>query len=160
MTLETAVKTVNRGMIGFDLALATATLIAPDRVMRLLGHDEPDAESKHLFRRNAPIWFTFAAAHAVAERRGEPSDWWALTWLRSIEFGTDALWAASPGFKKRRSKVVLAGAGVANMALSAGFAHLAKHGGTSKVRRFRKIADAAPTRKRSKGSRLLAAVGR
>ena len=47
----------------------------------MLGHERP-AGRRALFRRCGPIWLTFAAAHVVADRRGEPQDWWALAWLR------------------------------------------------------------------------------
>ena len=93
MTLEQALRLTNRNMIAFDLVLGSAAIAAPRATLRVLGHDEPSPDAAHLFRRCGPIWLTFAAAHAVAERRGAPRDWWALAWLRGTEIATDALWA-------------------------------------------------------------------
>ena len=89
MDVEDALRLTNRGLIGFDLALGTGTLLAPDATLRALGHDEPSPDARHLFRRCGPIWLTFAAAHAVAARRNRPEDWWALAWLRGTELATD-----------------------------------------------------------------------
>ena len=72
MTLEEALRRTNRNMIAFDLALGSRRLLAPAATLRVLGHDEPSEDAEHLFRRCGPIWLTFAAAHLVAERRGEP----------------------------------------------------------------------------------------
>src|SRR3954452_13714513 len=69
MTLDDAVDLQNRFMIGFDLVLGTATLLAPDATLRVLGHDTPSEETRALFRRCGPIWLTLAAAHALAEGR-------------------------------------------------------------------------------------------
>src|SRR5881628_698603 len=98
MTLEQALRQSNRTMIAFDLVLGSAALLAPDQTLRALGHDRPSADARHLFRRCGPIWLTFVVAHAVAERRGNPEDWWALAWLRGTELATDALWSRSPAF--------------------------------------------------------------
>ncbi len=68
MDLEEVLRLTNRTMIGFDLALGSGALIAPDLTLRVLGHDDPSPDARHLFRRCGPIWLTFAAAHAVAER--------------------------------------------------------------------------------------------
>src|SRR6266496_13028 len=112
-------------MVAFDLVLGTATLAAPDATLRVLGHEPPSEDAKHLFRRCGPIWLTFAAAHLVAARRGEPSDWWALAWLRGTEIATDAVWSASPALS-RRGKAGLRMAGVGNLAMALGFARLAR----------------------------------
>ena len=72
------------------------------------------------------MWLTFAAAHAVAARRGEPRDWWALAWLRGSEIATDALWASSPAISRPGAKAGLWLAGVANLAMAAGFARLSR----------------------------------
>src|SRR5438067_3183948 len=89
----------NRGMVAFDFALGTGALLAPAATLRVLGHDTPTTDAEALFRRCGPIWLTFAAAHAVAARRGEARDWWALSWLRGTEIATDAVWAtSSPAF--------------------------------------------------------------
>ena len=80
--LDHAVRLHNRFMVGFDLALGSGALLAPDQTLLALGHAEPSPDARWLFRRCGPIWLTFAAAHAVADRRGEPQDWWALAWLR------------------------------------------------------------------------------
>jgi hypothetical protein len=126
MTLEQALRITNRNMIVFDLLLGSGALLAPSATLRVLGHDEPSTDAKHLFRRAAPIWLTFAAAHAVAERRGEPRDWWALAWLRGTEIATDALWAQSPAVSRPGAKLGLQLAGVANVAMAAGYAWMSK----------------------------------
>jgi len=68
------IRLANRGMLAFDLVLGTATLAAPDATLRVLGHERPSDDARHLFRRCGPIWLTFAAAHLVADRRGRPHD--------------------------------------------------------------------------------------
>ena len=100
MTLERALRLTNRNMIAFDLLLGSAAIAAPAQTLRVLGHDEPSPDARHLFRRCGPIWLTFAAAHAIAEARGEPRDWWALAWLRGTEIATDALWSESPAVSR------------------------------------------------------------
>ena len=126
MTLEEALLLTNRNMIAFDLVLGTSTLAAPAVTLRVLGHDEPSPDAVHLFRRCAPIWLTFAAAHALAAQRGEQRDWWALAWLRGTEIATDALWAQSPAISRPGAKLGLRLAGAANVAMAAGFAWLSK----------------------------------
>jgi hypothetical protein len=126
MTLERALQLTNRGMVVFDLVLGSGAVAAPEATLRILGHDEPSPDAKHLFRRSGPVWLTFAAAHAVAARRGEPRDWWALAWLRGTEIATDALWAASPAVSRPGAKAGLRLAGVSNLAMAAGFAWLAR----------------------------------
>src|SRR5690349_13815509 len=98
--LEQRLRDLNRGMIAFDLALGSGALLAPDATLAALGHRTPSDDARELFRRCAPIWLTFAAAHAVAAVRGERRDWWALAWLRGTEIATDVLWARSPGFTR------------------------------------------------------------
>lgn len=126
MTLERALQLTNRNMIAFDLVLGSAAIAAPEATLRVLGHDEPSPDATHLFRRSGPVWLTFAAAHAVAARHGEPRDWWALAWLRGTEIATDALWSASPAVSRPGAKAGLRLAGAANLAMAAGFAWLAK----------------------------------
>src|SRR5947208_9084651 len=126
MDFEDAVKTVNRTMIGFDLALGTGALLAPSATLRVLGHDRPSEDAEHLFRRCAPIWLTFAAAHAVAATRDRPEDWWALAWLRGTEIATDAIWARSPAFSRPGARLGLWYAGLSNLAMTLGFAALAR----------------------------------
>jgi hypothetical protein len=121
---EELLRLQNRFMIGFDLVLGSGALLAPSATLSVLGHDQPDPATRELFRRCGPIWLTFAAAHAVAERRGEPRDWWALAWLRGTEIATDALWAGSPAVSRPGAKAGLRLAGVANLAMAAGFAWL------------------------------------
>ena len=123
--LEQALKLNNRVMIGFDLALGTGALLAPDQTLRVLGHGEPSDDARELFRRCGPIWLTFAAAHALADRRGRPQDWWALAWLRGTEIATDVVWSRSPGFRRRGARAGLWYAGVSNLAMALGFARLA-----------------------------------
>jgi hypothetical protein len=125
MTLEQALRITNRNMAGFDLVLGSAAIAAPEATLRVLGHDEPSPDAAHLFRRCGPIWLTFAAAHTVAALRDEPRDWWALAWLRGTEIATDALWSASPAVSRPGAKLGLRLAGVANVAMAAGFAWLA-----------------------------------
>jgi hypothetical protein len=126
MDLEEALRLTNRNMIAFDIALASGALLAPEATLRVLGHDAPSEDAKHLFRRCAPIWFTFAAAHAVAAVRDEPRDWWALAWLRGTEIATDVVWAQSPAVSRPGAKLGLYLAGMGNLAMALGFAKLAK----------------------------------
>ncbi len=126
MTLEEALRLTNRNMIAFDLVLGTAAIAAPAATLRVLGHEEPSPDATHLFRRCGPIWLTFAAAHAVADRRGNPGDWQALAWLRGTEIATDALWSNSPAVSRPGAKLGLQLAGVANLAMAAGFAWMAR----------------------------------
>jgi hypothetical protein len=126
MDLEQQLELTNRNMVVFDLALGTGALLAPAATLRLLGHDEPSADAEHLFRRCAPIWLTFAAAHAVAAVRGEPRDWWALAWLRGTEIATDVIWAQSPAVSRPGAKLGLYFAGASNLAMALGFARLAR----------------------------------
>ena len=109
-------------MIGFDLVLGSAALLAPDQTLRVLGHDTPSEDARHLFRRCGPIWLTFAAAHALAATRGERRDWWALAWLRGTEIATDVVWSASPAFSRPGAKAGLWLAGAFNLAVALGFA--------------------------------------
>jgi hypothetical protein len=126
MTLEKALRLTNRNMVAFDLALGSAAILAPAATLRVLGHDHPSPDAEHLFRRCGPIWLTFAAAHLVAERRGHAQDWWALAWLRGTEIATDAIWAESPAVSRPGAKLGLRLAGVANVAMAAGFAWLSR----------------------------------
>jgi hypothetical protein len=126
MTLERTLRLTNRFMVGFDLALGSAAIAAPAATLRVLGHEEPSPDAKHLFRRCGPVWLTFAAAHAVAAHRGRPADWQALAWLRGTEIATDALWANSPAVSRPGAKAGLRLAGVANLAMAAGFAWMSR----------------------------------
>jgi len=126
MDLEQQLELTNRNMVAFDLALGTGALLAPAATLRLLGHEEPTEDALHLFRRCAPIWLTFAAAHAVAATRGEPRDWWALAWLRGTEIATDVIWAQSPSISRPGAKLGLYLAGAANLAMALGFARLSR----------------------------------
>ncbi len=126
MTLEEALRLTNRNMIVFDLFLGGGALLAPATTLKVLGHEHPSPDAEHLFRRAAPIWLTFAAAHALAARRGEQRDWWALAWLRGTEIATDAIWAESPAVSRPGAKLGLRLAGVANLAMAAGFAWLSR----------------------------------
>jgi len=128
MTLEEALRLLNRNMIAFDLALGTAAIAAPAATLKALGHDEPSPDAKHLFRRCGPIWLTFAAAHLVADRRGKPGDWQALAWLRGTEIATDALWSASPAVSRPGAKLGLRLASLSNLGMAAGFAWMSRRG--------------------------------
>ena len=124
--LEQGLRLTNRNMAVFDLALGTGALLAPDTVLGLLGHDEPSDDARELFRRCGPIWLTFAAAHLTAELRDEPQDWWALAWLRGTEVFTDVLWSRSAAFSRPGARAGLWFAGAANVAMTLGFARLAR----------------------------------
>jgi hypothetical protein len=126
MDAADAVRLVNKNMIAFDLALGTGALLAPDATLKAIGHDAPSDDARQLFRRCGPIWLTFAAAHAVAARRGSERDWWAVAWLRGTEVLTDVVWSASPAVRRRSAKQGLWFAGVFNAALAAGCAMLAR----------------------------------
>jgi hypothetical protein len=126
MALEDHIRRTNRLMAGFDLALGAGTLLAPAATLRVLGHDAPSPDAEKLFQRCGPIWLTFAAAHAVAARRDRPEDWWALAWLRGTEWLTDVVWSSSPAVTRPGAKAALRGAGLANLAMSLGFARLAR----------------------------------
>src|SRR4249919_3830517 len=126
MTLEQALRLTNRNMVAFDLVLGSAAIAAPAATLKVLGHDQPSPDAEHLFRRCGPIWLTFAAAHAIAAHRGEQRDWWALAWLRGTEIATDALWAESAAVSRPGAKLGLRLAGVANLAMAAGFAWLSR----------------------------------
>ena len=126
MGLADHVRRTNRVMIAFDLALGTGALLAPRATLRVLGHAAPSDDAEHLFRRCGPIWLTYAAAHATAAVRDRPEDWWALAWLRATELFTDVVWSRSPAFGRPGAREALIGAGVGNLALSAGFAALAR----------------------------------
>jgi hypothetical protein len=126
----------NRNMIAFDLALGSAAILAPDATLRALGHDEPSPDARHLFQRCGPIWLTFAAAHAVAERRDSSEDWWALAWLRGTELGTDVLWSRSSAFSRPGARAGLWFAGAANLAMALGFGWLAREQARPRKRRL------------------------
>jgi hypothetical protein len=126
MTPERALRLTNRLMIAFDLALGSAAVAAPAATLRVLGHEEPSPDAKHLFRRSGPVWLTFAAAHLVAERHGSAADWQSLAWLRGTEIATDALWSASPAVSRPGAKLGLRLAGAGNLAMAAGFAWMSK----------------------------------
>jgi hypothetical protein len=124
--LDRALRRLNRGMIAFDLVLGMGTLLAPRQTLAVLGHEEPAPETEELFRRCAPIWLTYAAAHGLAAARGEPRDWWALAWLRGAEIATDVVWSRSPAFSRPGARLGLWYAGASNLAMALGFAGLAR----------------------------------
>jgi hypothetical protein len=126
MTLDEHLQRGNKFMIGFDLALGSSALLAPDQTLRALGHDAPSPDARELLRRCGPIWLTFAAAHAVAATRGRPEDWWALAWLRATEIATDVVWSRSAAFTRPGARAGLYLAGAANLAMALGYARLAK----------------------------------
>ena len=126
MELERLLRRQNAFMVAFDLALGSAALLAPEQTLRAAGHDAASEDAQHLFRRCGPIWLTFAAAHATALVRGKPRDWWALAWLRATEIATDVVWAESPALSRPGAKAGLRAAGVANLAMAAGFGWLSR----------------------------------
>jgi hypothetical protein len=124
---EQALRLTNRNMIVFDLVLGTATILAPAATLKLgFGHEEPSEDAIHLFRRCGPIWLTYAAAHAVAARRGYEQDWWALAWLRGCEIATDALLAESPAVTRPGAKLGLRLASLSNLVMAFGFGWLSR----------------------------------
>jgi hypothetical protein len=125
------VRLVNRGMVGFDLALGAGALLAPDATLAMLGHRAPSDDARELFRRCGPIWLTYACAHALAAGRDRPEDWAGVAWLRATEIATDAVWSRSPAFAHRRSRAALWLAGAFNLALAAGAAREARRASTS-----------------------------
>lgn len=127
VSLERALRRLNRNMAVFDLALGSGALFAPDATLALLGHERPGEDARELFRRCGPIWLTFAAAHLIADRRSERRDWWALAWLRGTELFTDALWSRSPAVSRPGAKAGLRLAGVANLGMALGFAWMARN---------------------------------
>jgi hypothetical protein len=131
MTLEGELRRLNRNMIVFDLVLGSGALFAPAQTLQVLGHAEPSEDAEHLFRRCGPIWLTFAAAHLIADRSGGSRDWWALSWLRATELLTDVVWSRSGAFSARGRAGMLF-AGFSNLAMTLGFAHLARGGGTNR----------------------------
>lgn len=126
MGLDQATRAANGAMAAFDLALGAGALLAPDATLAALGHAPPSPDARALFRRCGPIWLTFAAAHAVAARRGEPRDWWALSWLRATELATDVVWSSSPAIRRRSARAALWGAGAGNLALTLAFGRLGR----------------------------------
>ena len=126
MDPELALRVTNRNMIAFDLALGSGALLAPDRTLRILGHDEPSPDARELFRRCGPIWLTFAAAHAVAEWRDRPEDWWALAWLRGTELFTDVVWSRSTAFSRPGARTGMWLAAAGNLGMAIGFGRLAR----------------------------------
>src|SRR3954465_13825132 len=93
-------------MIGFDLALGSATLIAPRATLRFFGHEEPSPEVIAGFRRQSWVWLTFAAAPANAERGDEPPDWGGAGGAAGLVGARLATWDRDAG---RPDLVVLAG---------------------------------------------------
>jgi hypothetical protein len=132
VSLDEELRKLNRNMIAFDLVLGSGAVLAPSATLRLLGHDEPSDDARELFRRCGPVWLTFSAAHLVAHRRNRPRDWWALSWLRGTELVTDILWSRSAAFSRPGARAGLWFAGLSNVAMTLGFAYLARSGGLSR----------------------------
>jgi hypothetical protein len=127
--IEQLLRIHNRNMIAFDLVLGSGAVLAPDATLKVLGHRTPSPDARELFRKNGPVWLTFAAAHAVAAARGEPRDWWALAWLRATEIGTDVLWWRSDAFSGPGARTWQWLAGASNLAMAVGFGTLARRRG-------------------------------
>jgi hypothetical protein len=127
MSLDGELRKLNHNMIVFDLLLGSGALLAPTATLKVLGHEDPSEDAEHLFRRCGPIWLTFAAAHLVAHRRNRPRDWWALSWLRGTELVTDIIWSRSGAFSRPGARAGLWFAGLSNVAMTLGFAHLARN---------------------------------
>ena len=127
MTLEQALRLTNRNMIAFDLILGSGGDRSPPR--RRSGCSAttsppptPRASSSAAARSGSPS----PPPTPSPPLRDEPRDWWALAWLRGTEIATDALWAESPAVSRPGAKAGLRLAGVANLAMAAGFAWLSK----------------------------------
>jgi hypothetical protein len=131
VSVDDELRKLNRNMIAFDLALGGGALLAPSQTLRALGHAEPSDDARELFRRAGPVWLTFAAAHLVAYRRNRSRDWWALSWLRGTELVTDILWSRSAAFSRPGARAGLWFAGLGNLAMTVGFAYLARAARTS-----------------------------
>jgi len=127
--LDYVLRGSNRFMIGFDLALGSGALLAPQATLKVLGHEAPSPDAEHLFRRSGPVWLTFAAAHAMAALSGRPEDWWALAWLRGTEIATDVVWSRSPALTRPGARAGLWLAGAGNLGMALGFAWLARRRG-------------------------------
>jgi hypothetical protein len=127
--LEQLLRITNRNMIAFDLVLGSGAILAPDATLRVLGHRTPSSDAREIFRKNGPVWLTFAAAHAVAAARDEPRDWWALAWLRGTEIGTDILWWRSEAFSGPGARTWQWLAGAGNLAMAVGFGTLGRRRG-------------------------------
>lgn len=138
-------------MVGFDLVLGTSALLAPRATLRALGHEEPAPDAEQLFRRCGPIWLTFAAAHAVADRRGESRDWWALTWLRGTEIATDVVWSFSPAITRPGAREGLWLAGAGNLGMVLGFGWLAARGSRRRRPRWKRFKRHGQSRKALRG---------
>jgi hypothetical protein len=126
VTLADHLERTNRFMIAFDLVLGSAAILAPAATLRAIGHDPPSPDAEHLFRRCGPIWLTFAVAHALAARRGDSRDWWAVAWLRATEIATDALWSRSTADRRPAARAALVVVGASNLSMALGFAWLAR----------------------------------
>jgi len=126
VSLDGELRKLNRSMIVFDLLLGSGALFVPAPTLRLLGHEEPSGDARELFRRCGPVWLTFSAAHLVAYRRNRSKDWWAVSWLRGTELVTDIIWSRSPAFSRPGARAGLWFAGLSNLAMTLGFAHLAR----------------------------------
>jgi hypothetical protein len=126
MDLEQLIGLTNRNMIAFDLALGSGALLAPEATLKVLGHDAPSEDARHLFRRCGPIWLTFAAAHLIADRRDRAGDWYGVAWLRATEVFTDVVWSGSPAVSRPLSKQGLRLAGAFNLALALGARKMAR----------------------------------
>ena len=128
MTLDGELRKLNRNMIAFDLILGSGALLAPSATLKVLGHADPSGDARELFRRCAPIWLTFSAAHLAAHRRDRSKDWWALSWLRGTELATDIVWSRSSAFERPGARAGLWYAALANTAMALGYGWLASRG--------------------------------
>jgi hypothetical protein len=124
-TLTRALGMQNRAMVAVEAALGAGAIAAPERTLRLMGHEDRSAAAVREFRRFAPIFLTLAAAHALAAVRGNTEDWWALAGLRATELATEPVWKRSAAFSTPTQRRVIAGAAGANLAMSLGLARVA-----------------------------------
>ena len=126
MDLEHALRLTNRNLIVFDLALGTGALLAPDLTLRVLGHDEPSPDARHLFRRCGPIWLTFAAAHAVADVATSPRTGGRWPGCAAPRSPPTSSGRTRTSFSRPGARLGLWLAGGFNLAVAVGFGWLAR----------------------------------
>ena len=127
MTLEQALRLTNRNMIAFDLVLGSAAIAAPEATLRVLGHDEPSPDA------DAPLPPLRAdLAHLRRRPRGRRAPrrasatggrWPGCAGPRSRPTRSGP---SSPAVSRPGAKLGLRLAGVANVAMAAGFAWLSR----------------------------------
>ena len=126
MSLDGELRRTNRNMIAFDLILGSSALLAPSQTLRVLGHDEPSDNAGSSSAAAGPSGSRSRRRISSPTGATAPEDWWALSWLRGTELATDILWSRSPAFSRPGARAGLWLAGIGNLAMTAGFAYLAR----------------------------------